>query len=188
MSPPAEAQAPPAVGDAPPPTPVAVGDWPAEDDFLLRESVEAGAALGAVAPRDPPLLQAVHPRGHHAPVEVARPRARSSSPPPTDSPTLAPTRPPASFAPPDLVPARAFPSCCRLPRAPPPLADCGLAPSPRALTPSFSPRSHPRALLYDASVARPAARRMDRLYIRDAKPRVAPLPVGPDFRSAYASR
>lgn len=49
MSPPAEAQAPPAAGDAPPPTPVAVGDWPVEDDFLLRESVEAGAALGAVA-------------------------------------------------------------------------------------------------------------------------------------------
>ena len=27
----------------------ALEDWPVEDDFLLRESVEAGAALGAIA-------------------------------------------------------------------------------------------------------------------------------------------
>ena len=28
---------------------VRVEDWPASDDFLLREAVEAGAALGAIA-------------------------------------------------------------------------------------------------------------------------------------------
>ena len=28
---------------------ISLEDWPVEDDFLLRESVEAGAALGAIA-------------------------------------------------------------------------------------------------------------------------------------------
>ena len=121
MSSPAEAQAPPAAGDAPPPTPVAVGDWPVEDDFLLRESVEAGAALGAIARGILPFSKPYTREDITRRWRCVRSRALHPHPP-TEPASLAPTRPPASFAPPDLVPARAFPSCCRLPRAPPPVS------------------------------------------------------------------
>lgn len=121
MSSPAEAQAPPAAGDAPPPTPVAVGDWPVEDDFLLRESVEAGAALGAIARGILPFSKPYTREDITRRWRCVRSRALHPHPP-TEPASLAPTRPQASFAPPDLVPARAFPSCCRLPRAPPPVS------------------------------------------------------------------
>jgi len=47
----APAPAPSAAVPAPAAAPAAaaVDDWPVADDFLLREAVEAGAALGAVA-------------------------------------------------------------------------------------------------------------------------------------------
>jgi hypothetical protein len=88
---------------------VRVEDWPASDDFLLREAVEAGAALGAIA------------RGI---LPFSQPRTREE------------------------ITARW------------------------------------RALLYDARVALPAARRMAR-YALDAKPRVAPLPTSPEFRAQF---
>jgi len=88
---------------------VRVEDWPASDDFLLREAVEAGAALGAIA------------RGI---LPFSQPRTREE------------------------ITARW------------------------------------RALLYDAHVALPAARRMAR-YALDAKPRVAPLPTSPEFRAQF---
>lgn len=92
-------------------TKVRVEDWPASDDFLLREAVEAGAALGAIA------------RGI---LPFSQPRTREE------------------------ITARW------------------------------------RALLYDASVALPAARRMAQ-YALDAKPRVAPLPTGEEFRAQFAA-
>jgi len=88
---------------------VRVEDWPASDDFLLREAVEAGAALGAIA------------RGI---LPFSQPRTREE------------------------ITARW------------------------------------RALLYDAHVALPAARRMAQ-YALDAKPRVAPLPTGEEFRAQF---
>ena len=92
---------------------VRVEDWPASDDFLLREAVEAGAALGAIA------------RGI---LPFSQPRTREE------------------------------------------------------ITQRW------RALLYDANVALPAARRMAQ-YALDAKPRVAPLPTSPEFRAQFlASR
>lgn len=96
---------------APAATKVRVEDWPASDDFLLREAVEAGAALGAIA------------RGI---LPFSQPRTREE------------------------ITARW------------------------------------RALLYDASVALPAARRMAQ-YALDAKPRVAPLPTGEEFRAQFAA-
>ena len=92
-------------------TKVRVEDWPASDDFLLREAVEAGAALGAIA------------RGI---LPFSQPRTREE------------------------ITARW------------------------------------RALLYDASVALPAARRMAQ-YALDAKPRVAPLPTAEEFRAQFAA-
>ena len=90
---------------------VRVEDWPASDDFLLREAVEAGAALGAIA------------RGI---LPFSQPRTREE------------------------------------------------------ITERW------RALLYDASVALPAARRMAQ-YALDAKPRVAPLPTSPEFRAQFSA-
>ena len=92
-------------------TKVRVEDWPASDDFLLREAVEAGAALGAIA------------RGI---LPFSQPRTREE------------------------ITARW------------------------------------RALLYDANVALPAARRMAQ-YALDAKPRVAPLPTAEEFRAQFAA-
>jgi hypothetical protein len=106
---PAGAAGPPEGGPAA--TKVRVEDWPASDDFLLREAVEAGAALGAIA------------RGI---LPFSQPRTREE------------------------ITARW------------------------------------RALLYDASVALPAARRMAQ-YALDAKPRVAPLPTGEEFRAQFAA-
>ena len=106
MSPPAEAQAPPAAGDAPPPTPVAVGDWPVEDDFLLRESVEAGAALGAIARGILPFSKPYTREDITRRWRCVRSRARHPPPPP---PPPAPDRPrdPRAHPPPSFVrPAR----------------------------------------------------------------------------------